>query len=229
MTVDNETQSSALPGFSLAGLCAGFDDPVQQAQQVFRRVLTALAEPGTVQNLPISDTPAGVHSASYQVCLALLDAETPLWIAPSLRTTGLENTLESALRFHCGCPLVNEPKEALFALITADFDGDLSAFAQGSHEYPDRSATVIVQVESLIESPVESLVESPAAASNWTISGPGIDGLRQVSIAGLDPRWPSMLAANRGQFPCGVDLLFTAGTALMGLPRTTQVEVQSCT
>jgi alpha-D-ribose 1-methylphosphonate 5-triphosphate synthase subunit PhnH len=197
------------PAFSLAGLCAGFDDPVHQSQQVFRRALTALSEPGTVQNVPEIPAPEGVHIASYQLCLTLLDAETPLWIAPALRT----DALVSALRFHCGCRLVDEPGQAEFALISPDFDGDLTYFAQGSHEYPDRSTTVIVQVESL------------DAASTWALRGPGIDGVRTVGIAGLDRRWPGMLADNCRQFPCGVDLLFTAGTALMGLPRTTRVEI----
>jgi alpha-D-ribose 1-methylphosphonate 5-triphosphate synthase subunit PhnH len=209
MTAQNEFQSSMMPGLSLAGLCAGFDDPVQQSQQVFRRVLTALSEPAILQNLPVSEAPEGVDIAAYQVCLALLDAETPLWIAPPLKT----RALVSALRFHCGCPVVDEPGRAEFALTTPDFDGDLSGFAQGSHEYPDRSTTLIVQVESL------------EAASAWTLSGPGIDGVRRVGIAGLDARWPGMLTDNRSRFPCGVDLLFTAGTGLMGLPRTTQVEV----
>ena len=195
--------------FSLAGLCAGFDDPVHQSQRVFRCALTALSEPGTVHNVPQGAAPEGAHIASYQLCLTLLDAETPLWIAPALRT----DALVSALRFHCGCRLVDEPDQAEFALISPDFDGDLTHFAQGSHEYPDRSTTVIVQVESL------------DAASTWALRGPGIDGVRKVGIAGLDPRWPGMLADNCSRFPCGVDLLFTAGTALMGLPRTTRVEI----
>ncbi|MCL1480599.1 phosphonate C-P lyase system protein PhnH [Marinobacter sp. M3C] len=217
MTATNEIHPFAMPGlspalsstFSLAGLCAGFDDPVHQSQQVFRRALTALSEPGTVQNVSESPAPEGANIASYQLCLALLDAETPLWIAPALRT----DALVSALRFHCGCRLVDEPGQAEFALISTDFDGDLTQFAQGSHEYPDRSTTVIVQVESL------------DSASTWVLRGPGIDGIRKVGIAGLDPRWPGMLADNCSRFPCGVDLLFTAGTALMGLPRTTRVEI----
>lgn len=209
MTTNNEIQPSVTPALSLAGLCAGFDDPVQQSQQVFRRALTALSEPGTRQTVPVSEAPRGVHVAAYQLCLALLDAETPLWIAPSLKT----EALVSALRFHCGCRIVDEPGQAVFALTSPDFDGGLTQFAQGSHEYPDRSTTLIVQVESL------------EATANWTLSGPGIDGMRKVGIAGLDPRWPGMLADNRRRFPCGVDLLFTAGTGLMGLPRTTRVEI----
>lgn len=209
MSTQNEFQSSSMSHLSLTGLCAGFEDPVHQAQQVFRHVLTALSEPGTLQHLPVSEAPEGIHIAAYQICLALLDAETPLWIAPSLKT----GALVSALRFHCGCPVVDEPGRAEFALTTPDFDGDLTLFAQGSHEYPDRSTTLIIQVESL------------DAPSDWTLSGPGIDGIRRVGISGLDPRWPRMLADNLGHFPCGVDLLFTAGAGLMGLPRTTQVEV----
>ena len=209
MSAQNEFQSSAMPTLSLKGLCAGFDDPVQQSQQVFRHILTALSEPGTLQYLHVGEAPEGVHIASYRVCLALLDAETPLWIDPSLKTSALV----SALRFHCGCPVVDDPGRAEFALTTPDFGGDLSLFAQGSHEYPDRSTTLIVQVDSL-DAPID-----------FTLSGPGIDGIRRVGIAGLDSRWPGMLADNRRRFPCGVDLLFTAGTSLMGLPRTTQVEV----
>lgn len=209
MSTQNELQSPTMSTLSLTGLCAGFENPVHHSQQVFRQVLTALSEPGTRQNLPVSEAPEGIHIAAYQICLALLDAETPLWIAPSLKTSALV----SALRFHCGCPLVDEPGRAEFALTTPDFDGDLTLFAQGSHEYPDRSTTLIVQVESL------------DAPGDWTLRGPGIDGIRRVGIAGLDPRWPRMLADNLGRFPCGVDLLFTAGTGLMGLPRTTQVEV----
>lgn len=209
MTKNNEFQTSAMPGLSLTGLCAGLDDQVQQSQQVFRGVLTALSEPGSLQQVQVSDAPEGIHVASYQICLALLDAETPLWIAPSLKT----DALVSALRFHCGCRLVDEPGQAEFALTTPDFDGDLSRFAQGSHEYPHRSTTLIVQVDSL------------DAAKNWTLSGPGIDGVRDVGITGLNERWPGMLADNNRRFPCGIDLLFTAGTGLIGLPRTTQVEV----
>lgn len=209
MTTNHKIQPAGTPALSLAGLCAGFDDPVHQSQQVFRRALTALSEPGTLQTVPFSEAPEGANIATYQLCLALLDAETPLWIAPSLRT----DALVSALRFHCGCRIVDEPGQAEFALTSPGFDGDLAQFAQGNHEYPDRSTTLIVQVESL------------EATADWTLSGPGIDGLCKVGIAGLDPRWPGMLTDNSRRFPCGVDLLFTAGTGLMGLPRTTRVEI----
>jgi alpha-D-ribose 1-methylphosphonate 5-triphosphate synthase subunit PhnH len=209
MTARNDIPTLAAPGLSLAGLCAGFSDTGLQSQQVFRRVLAALSEPGTLHDLPEGNAPDGLHIASYQVCLALLDAETPLWIEPSLKTQAIVN----ALRFHCGCPVVNTPEQAEFALVTPDFEGDLACFALGSHEYPDRSTTLIVQVDNLDE------------AGQWTLSGPGISDRRSVGVTGLNARWSDMITDNRALFPCGVDLLFTAGPRLMGLPRTTKVEV----
>lgn len=209
MTARNDSQSFVAPGLSLAGLCAGFSEPELQSQQVFRHVLTALSEPGTVQRLQTSEAPEGMHTASYQICLALLDAETPLWIEPALKT----DAMVSALRFHCGCPVVGNPEQAEFALVTPDFEGDLSFFALGSHEYPDRSTTLIVQADSL------------DMADTWTLRGPGISDKRSLGISGLSARWPDMIVANRGLFPRGVDLLFTAGTDFVGLSRTTQVEV----
>ena len=54
--------------------------------------------------------------------------------------------------------------------------------------------------------------------------GPGIDGRGAVAVAGLaDDFWQDW-AANHGLFPCGVDIVFTAGTELCVLPRSIAVE-----
>ncbi|MDX5300337.1 MAG: phosphonate C-P lyase system protein PhnH [Gammaproteobacteria bacterium] len=195
-----------------AALCPGFDEPVHEAQQTFRQVLTALAEPGTLHPVQAGPAPEGVHRASWLVCLTLLDAETPLWIAPPLDSPALRD----ALRFHCGCPLVSDPRQAAFALLTPESaplpDAPLAAFDPGTHAYPDRSATLILQLEG---------VDSGGMLS---LTGPGISGSRSVSLVGLDATWLSALEANHTLFPCGVDLILTAPDALMGLPRTTAVQ-----
>ena len=69
------------------------------------------------------------------------------------------------LKFHTGAPVIADSSICSFALI-----GDASAlpaldrFAFGSNEYPDRSTTLILQVESLTE------------GSRFELRGPGIDG-----------------------------------------------------
>ena len=199
-------------GLSLDELCAGLPEPVFQSQQIFRQVLTALSEPGTRLTLAPLASPGGIHSAAYQICLALLDADTSLWVADTLATPALL----SSLRFHCGCPITPERGSATFALSTPDAIGDLDGFCQGTHEYPDRSTTVIVQVNNLHNT------------GPWQLSGPGINGSRQVGIEGLEGNWLAWLQANRAAYPLGVDLLLTDGNSLMGLPRTTNVEMESC-
>ena len=205
-------QTKDRPGLALDLLCAGLCDPVMQSQQIFRQVLTALAEPGTRLTLPPQAAPQYIHSAAYQVCLALLDADTPLWVSDTLASDGLV----SSLRFHCGCPFTPSQNEAAFALATPQAINSLRDFRQGTHEYPDRSTTLIVQVEKLHN-------HGP-----WHLSGPGIDGSRQVGIEGLTGDWPAWLQANRATFPLGIDLLLTDGNSLMGLPRTTNVEMEPC-
>lgn len=204
--------ANARPGLSLDQLCAGLHEPVLQSQQIFRQVLRALSEPGTRQTLAPQAAPRGVDSAAYQVCLALLDSDTPLWVADSLAST----SLTSSLRFHCGCPIVAEPGEAAFAIATPQALAGLDRFCQGSHDYPDRSTTLILQVDSLHTS------------GPWQLSGPGIDGRRAVGIDGLESHWLNWLEENHAGFPLGIDLLLTAGNSLMGLPRTTRMEVASC-
>lgn len=199
----------ALANVALEVLCDGFADTTHQSQQVFRQVLAALSEPGSLQVLPQLEAPEPLSSAAYQVCLTLLDQDTPLWLEPDLAGPAVVNSL----RFHCGCGIANRSDQAVFALITVDGDCSLSAFSQGSFEYPDRSATVIVEVEALDES------------GALVLEGPGILHQRRVDIGGIDGSWLQRLAENRAGFPCGVDLILTCGNRLMALPRTTRVSL----
>lgn len=187
----------------------GFVEPVRDAQRVFRAVMTALAEPGRV--VPVDDTPVPPGSAgrtAAAVLLALADYETPLWLSPALRGDG---SLAAFLRFHTGAPLVEDAGRAAFALVSAnDFNG-LEGFSIGSLDDPDRSATVVLDVAGL------------AGEGPLTLRGPGIPGLRRLGVAPLPAALVPALAANRGLYPRGVDLVLAAPGAVAGLPRSTTV------
>ena len=79
-------------------------------------------------------------------------------------------------------------------------------FAIGQPDYPDRSATLIVEMGHL-------------AAEGPRLTGPGIKGAAHLSLPET-----AAFAANRALFPLGFDCLFTAGTQVAGLPRSTKVE-----
>jgi alpha-D-ribose 1-methylphosphonate 5-triphosphate synthase subunit PhnH len=122
-----------------------FNDPVLDAQTSFRSALKALSEPGLVQPLNRALTLENLQPATYALCLAFLDSDTPLWLAPRFDTPAIR----ANLAFHCGCPIVAERERALFALLDERELADLSAFDNGSERYPDQSCTLLVQLEAL--------------------------------------------------------------------------------
>lgn len=198
-------------------LLPAWDDHVRASQATFRCVLDALAEPGAVRTLSVAVTgPAPLHDATTALCLALLDFDTPLWRDAA---TGIAS-VASYLRFHCGCPLTEDAALAAFALVGNTLDLDLSSFAKGSMEYPDRSTTLFVQVPSLDGGPARML------------SGPGIPGTRTLQVAGLPANFDAQWRGNTETFPLGVDLVFCCRDQVIGLPRTTridQLESPACT
>lgn len=188
----------------------GLADPVADGQAIFRAVLEAMSRPGRiVEVLAPLDVPPPLGPAATAVCLALIDLETRLWLDGAART---RETLEF-VRFHCGVLVVDAPRRADFALVAdAGAIPPLESFNQGTDEEPERSATVIVQVDSL------------AAAGGVELMGPGIADRARLCAGGLTPAFWSQVRENHARFPRGVDLVLAAGTRLAALPRTTRVE-----
>jgi alpha-D-ribose 1-methylphosphonate 5-triphosphate synthase subunit PhnH len=188
----------------------GLADPILDAQRIFRGVLDAMARPGRIAIVPApAELPPPLSPATAAVCLALLDFETPLWLDGA---AGSPAVIEY-LRFHCGVPLATAPGEAAFALI-ADPGGMLSleSFAAGTDEYPDRSATLIVQAAGL------------RAGTGRRLTGPGIAGEALLDVQGIPEDFWRMCRRSRDRFPLGVDLIMTSGRQVAALPRTTLVE-----
>jgi len=200
----------------LNDLGRGFADPALCSQSVFRHALDALSLPGRIAVLDASgplknmQVPRGAHPAAAALLLALLDQDCKLWLSG-----GFSHSDAAAwLRFHTGCSIVQDPAQADFAWVAQAAELPLLArFAQGSAEYPDLSATCVIQVDSL-----------QTQGSGWTLSGPGIAGSTQLHVSGLSPDFCSQRRAEQAHFPCGLDFLFTHGLSLVGLPRTTQLE-----
>ena len=185
-------------------LTAGFADPVAGAQQCFRAVLDAMARPGCIGTVGGVAPPAPLCVASAAVLLTLTDHETPLWLDPAAAAA------RHWIAFHCGAPEANGTGNANFALALGM--PDLAHFPAGTHEGPETSATVIVQLPSL------------TGGVALRLRGPGIETSRLLAPVGLPPDFPAFWRRNRGLFPAGIDLILCAGADLAALPRTVQVE-----
>lgn len=189
----------------------GLTDPIHQSQEIFRTVLTALSEPGRIMDLSFRPVPGlDVGAAALAILLSMTDGDTPLWLGERA------NAIAAYLGFHTGAPVVTDPHEAQFALIADQRNHrSLSQFDAGSEDYPDRSATLLIEVDAL------------AMGGPICLRGPGIPDHRHLTIQGLPATFTAEWAANHAQFPCGIDVILTCGTQLIGLPRSTILE-SSC-
>jgi alpha-D-ribose 1-methylphosphonate 5-triphosphate synthase subunit PhnH len=189
-----------------------FADPVRESQMAFRKIMEAVARPGTRADFgPALEPPAGLGVAAATVALTLLDFETLVWLDPALRG----GEAEAWVRFHCGCPLTTETAGAAFAIVTdARTAPRLDAFNLGDARYPDRSTTVILQVESLDDG--EAVI----------LSGPGVRDAIAVAPSGLPEDFWGQLQDNNAKFQFGVDVLIVSGQALTAVPRSSQIQIQ---
>jgi alpha-D-ribose 1-methylphosphonate 5-triphosphate synthase subunit PhnH len=185
----------------------GFADPVADSQTAFRALLEAISRPGKIVTLPVPDgVPDGLSPAQASIALALLDADTPVHLAPGCAPA------RGWIAFHTGAPAADTPGGARFAFVAAGDEAPApAAIDLGTDAYPDRSTTLVLEAPGLSDD------------GRYALSGPGIASVTRAHL----PLSDSFLAAREALvelFPRGLDLLLTDGTRVLALPRTTRVE-----
>lgn len=193
---------------SITPPAAGFDDPVQQSQQAFRALLEAMSHPARVMPMPAKPGhPAGLAPALAAALLTLCDLDTPVWIGPGFDA----DLISTWLRFHTGAPLVQQSGQAAIALLHGDQVPPLHSFDWGSDVAPERGASLLIQVADFADAPILQGY------------GPGIKAAIAVPGCGLSHDFWQQRAVMTAAFPRGVDLYLGRATALIGLPRSTQI------
>ncbi|QIP07327.1 phosphonate C-P lyase system protein PhnH [Bradyrhizobium symbiodeficiens] len=195
---------------TIAELPPGFVDKVLSAQSTFRSVMDAMARPGSVQRIvPMAGAPDTMMRGTAAIALTLFDHDTPLWLDARMAESP---ELVKWLKFHTGAPVVQDSSIVSFALIS---DGgalpQLERFALGTSEYPDRSTTLILQVDSL------------DAGRSFELRGPGIDGVAMLNASVKPFDLFERLHVNEALFPRGIDVVLVADDALVAIPRTTRI------
>jgi alpha-D-ribose 1-methylphosphonate 5-triphosphate synthase subunit PhnH len=195
---------------TVAELPAGFADKVLSARSTFRSVMDAMARPGSVQRIAAAaGTPSSVMRGAAAIALTLFDHDTPVWLDPMM-----SETLDVAkwLKFHTGAPVVMDSSICSFALIgDAKALPALDRFAFGSNEYPDRSTTLILQVDSLSQGP------------SFELRGPGIDGVAMLRATIQPNDLFERLAINAALFPRGIDVVLVHDDSIVAIPRSTRL------
>jgi alpha-D-ribose 1-methylphosphonate 5-triphosphate synthase subunit PhnH len=183
-------------------LSGGFGDAPVQSARAFRQILEAMARPGTIRRLSGAVPPAPLSTAAGIALLTLADTTTRLHLAGTADCRAVRDWVA----FHIGAPLC-DAADADFAVGTWEALSPVTRFRIGEPAYPDRSATLIVEMGRLTN-------HGPA------LTGPGIETATWLNLPET-----AAFRANRALFPLGFDCLFTAGDLLAALPRSTRVEV----
>jgi alpha-D-ribose 1-methylphosphonate 5-triphosphate synthase subunit PhnH len=195
---------------TVAELPAGFADKVLSAQTTFRSVMDAMARPGTLQRIAVAvGAPHPMMHGTAAIALTLFDHDTPVWLDQRMSET---SDVTKWLKFHTGAPVIADSSVCHFALFgEAGMLPALDRFAFGSNEYPDRSTTLILQVESLTQGPT------------FELRGPGIDGTAELKATIQPADLFERLAVNAVLFPRGIDVVLVDDDSIMAIPRTTRL------
>ncbi|MCO6184644.1 phosphonate C-P lyase system protein PhnH [Rhizobium sp. L1K21] len=193
-----------------ASLDGGFQDAVFESQAVFRGLMDAMSRPGTIQTLETpAKAPGALSAAQSAILLCLADPDTSVWLSPSLYAQDALGWIS----FHSGAPVTHSMSNANFAFLgLGEALPDFLGFANGTQEYPDRSTTIIIELPAL------------TGGQALVAAGPGIENEIDMSPSGLPDNFVRRWSANHGLFPRGVDLIFTCGSTVMCLPRSTQLK-----
>lgn len=191
----------------------GFADPVFNAQSVFRAIMNALSRPGSTARLDgLTDPPEPLNATVGSIAATLFDHDTRIWLEPSLARN---EAVTGWLTFNTSAPLTEQSLDAQFAVISdCSALPSLESFSQGTQEYPDRSTTLILQIESLSGGPT------------LILTGPGIKSRQEIAPLGLSEHFLNQWSANRERFPRGVDVLLAAPEGVIGLPRTVTISAK---
>ncbi|SES97004.1 phosphonate C-P lyase system protein PhnH [Thorsellia anophelis] len=213
-------------------LYTGFHSPCLDAQIGFKQVLDSLSQPGKINtyenwhfNWPT------LNNASVACLLALCDQDTPVFIDKTLALSDISRSVA----FHTQSKLTEQLCDAHFAFLDESIDLEsLEQLNIGTDISPESSAFVIIQTKQLPQvtdnndsTPTDKAVLKELGQTTLRLTGPGILGSRMITTA-LPVDILTYLVEGRKAFPKGVDFILTHQNSMLGIARTTQLEVISC-
>jgi len=179
-------------------------------QDAFRVLMDCLARPGKINSLanPGFTPPQGLYSYSMLILITLLDGETSFTVLP------FNEPWIDYIQHNTG-GRTSDALGAGYVLADGPIDiPDIEKVNRGDLLSPEKGATLLFQVDKIEESPRPS-------STGIRLQGPGVNGVCDVYISGINPsHWLRLRQLNR-EFPLGADVfLIAVDGRVIGIPRS---------
>ncbi len=186
-----------------------------ETQQVFRIVMQAMGNPGSIYSLD-NHGAREMHTSTLELLAeTLFDQDVTFCVIGDQGTNEFEGRV------------YERTKSPVTALSLADFiivtggasNRGLLDAKRGTPEYPDRGATILFNIETLEEGSTSDFLAR--------LNGPGIAGEKYIQMQGLDHEELDHLRELNSGYPLGVDSIFVdKKDRIMCLPRSTKIQMR---
>ncbi len=155
------------PGFSIT----------YDSAEIFRKVLDSMARPGKINRLPANNLtpPKGANRYAISVLLTLLDQEVSFSVSGA--DSGLYKNIRDYIVTNTGSREKPTPEADYLYATNGRSDGGVLKIKRGNLLYPDRSATIVYEVDDL-----SSEAKKSSGYILLLLTGPGILGEGKVWV-----------------------------------------------
>jgi len=179
------------------------------ARETFQALLSALSNPGHIFTLP--GVARATRQSCYQIGIALLDLETSFFTPDLSLAEALQRSGASALAASSAAYLFFPDEAAFIGSAAEETFLSIEQASVGTIVDPDEGATVIVGC-------------GLGLGQTLRLYGPGIQQAIEVRIDRLPVEFWQLRTA-KINYPLGIDLFLVDGGQVVGLPRTTMIEL----
>ncbi|MCL0079427.1 phosphonate C-P lyase system protein PhnH [Dehalococcoidia bacterium] len=198
---------------------SGFDW-VFDAQAIFRCLVEGLTFPGKLILMPRLSLSPPEPRTKYVMgaLLTLLDQQVSFCVCGR----DADQAKEASHYIQVNTNSSEKPlEEADYVFFLSAPEGEIRWVSRGTLEEPHKGAGVFYLVQTLSE----GITSEENAGASLQISGPGIRGIRRISIEGIAPSESDSWMEIRREYPLGIDIyLISQEGHLCGLPRSTKIE-----
>jgi alpha-D-ribose 1-methylphosphonate 5-triphosphate synthase subunit PhnH len=226
-----EINQLAYPQFVVSVPSSGSRKDIGSPRRSFGKVYTpnpnessgnALGEPPCY---PVRGAaPVAANLYALGALLTLLDREVTFAIATDGQWLAHADALVQWLILRSGSALAS-PESAIFAFFCQGGSGGLiTQLNRGTLLEPESSATAFYCVDRLTE--WATGLEEDSAWITLELTGPGIESIQRVHVAGLDRSEIMHMTITRQSYPLGVDVYLVDSLGYcIGIPRTTRIHL----